>query len=57
MKKTKISAADVANILNEIAILLELKGENVFKSRAYQMAARTIENFEEDLKKTINWCS
>lgn len=31
----------VADVLNEIAVLLELKGENPFKSRAYVNAART----------------
>jgi len=34
----------VAQILTEIATLLELKGENPFKSRAYVNAARTIES-------------
>ena len=32
----------VAAILNEIGILLELKGENPFKTRAYTNAARTL---------------
>jgi DNA polymerase IV (family X) len=34
---------DIVNILNEICVLLELKGENFFKIRAYQMAARALE--------------
>ena len=34
---------DIVNILNEICVLLELKGENFFKVRAYQMAARALE--------------
>ena len=34
----------VADILTEIATLLELKGENPFKSRAYVNAARALEN-------------
>ena len=33
----------VAEVLVSIATLLELKGENPFKCRAYQNAARTIE--------------
>lgn len=37
-----------AKILEEIAILLELKGENTFKSRAYYNAARTVEMLGED---------
>jgi DNA polymerase (family 10) len=32
----------VSDVLDEIAILLEIKGENPFKSRAYMMAARTV---------------
>jgi DNA polymerase (family 10) len=40
----------VAQILTEIATLLELKGENPFKSRAYQNAARTIESLGQPLE-------
>lgn len=40
----------VADILNEIGLLLELKGENPFKTRAYYNAARTIELLDEDLE-------
>ena len=39
----------VAGILGEIAVLLELKGENPFKSRAYVNAARMIEGLSEPL--------
>ncbi len=39
----------VAAILDEIALLLELKGENPFKSRAYSNAARTVEALPGDL--------
>ena len=35
--------ADVVEILEEIAVLLELKGENPFKTRAYVNGARTLE--------------
>lgn len=37
-------------IFNEIGLLLELQGENPFKSRAYYQAARTVELFEGDLE-------
>ncbi len=37
-----------AKILGEIALLLELKGENPFKSRAYYNAARTVELMGEE---------
>ena len=43
----------VAEILGEIAVLLELKGENPFKSRAYVNAARMIEGLSEPLEKLI----
>lgn len=48
-----INKYDIAKILDEIGILLELKGENVFKARAYHNAARAIENLEEDLEVVI----
>ncbi len=44
---------DIADILNEIATLLELKGENPFKTRAYQSGARVLEALEEDLGQII----
>ena len=39
----------VAHTLEEIAVLLELKGENPFKVRAYANAARAVESLSEDL--------
>jgi len=43
----------VAAILVEIGTLLELKGENPFKTRAYQNAARAIENLAEPLEQIV----
>jgi len=43
----------VAEILVEIGTLLELKGENPFKTRAYLNAARTIESLHEPLAKMV----
>ena len=40
---------DVARILEEIGTLLEILGENPFKSRAYHNASRVIEGLSEDL--------
>jgi len=40
-----MTKAEVAAVLEEIAALLELKGENPFKIRAYANAARSIETF------------
>jgi len=44
---------EVAEILVNIGTLLELKGENPFKTRAYHNAARTIETLNEPLEKLI----
>lgn len=43
MDRYQLSAA-----FNEIGLLLELAGENPFKSRAYYQAARTLETIPED---------
>ena len=43
----------VAEILVEIGTLLELKGENPFKTRAYANGARTIEGLNEPLQKIV----
>lgn len=39
--------SDVIRMLDEIALFLELKGENPFKSKAYQNAARHIEQLDD----------
>ena len=55
---------EIAGVLEQIATLLELKGENPFKIRAYANAAREIETFcanfpnlqdEEALAKILGW--
>jgi DNA polymerase (family 10) len=43
----------VADILIEIGVLLELKGENPFKTRAYANAARTLEGLSEPLATLV----
>ena len=43
----------VAEILSEIGTLLELKGENPFKTRAYANAARMLEGLSEPLERII----
>ncbi|HEX4141100.1 MAG TPA: DNA polymerase/3'-5' exonuclease PolX [Candidatus Methylacidiphilales bacterium] len=45
--------SQVTDVLEEIAVLLELKGENPFKARAYTNAARTLDTFEGDLGKLV----
>ncbi len=41
--------SQAAEVLDEIATLLELKGENAFKTRAYRTAARALESLSDDL--------
>lgn len=48
-----MSADEVGEILEQIALLLELKGENPFKIRAYTNAARALETLTEDLAKLV----
>ena len=44
---------EIADILKEIGVFLELKGENPFKTRAYQNGARTLEGLAEPLDALI----
>ena len=45
--------AAVAKVFQDIADLLELKEENAFKIRAYQKAARTIENLPLEVEQLM----
>ncbi|MCT4542994.1 MAG: DNA polymerase/3'-5' exonuclease PolX [Vallitalea sp.] len=45
---------EVIKILNDIGLLLELKGENFFKSKAYYDAANNLEIIEEDIGVLVN---
>ena len=42
--------ADIAAVFGEIADLLEIRGDNPFRIRAYRNAARTISEFGRDIK-------
>ena len=44
---------EIADVLAEIGTLLELKGENPFKTRAYQAGARALEAMEDDELATL----
>lgn len=44
---------DIVDVLEEIGTLLELKGENAFKVRAYQNGARALETLDGDLGELI----
>ncbi|WP_103927290.1 helix-hairpin-helix domain-containing protein [Petrotoga sp. SL27] len=43
----------VSDILNEISLLLGLKGGNPFKIRAYYNAARALETLDEDIEVLV----
>ena len=44
---------DIAEVLDRIGTMLEIKGENPFKVRAYFSGARTLQTMEEDLGEVI----
>ncbi len=44
---------EVAAFLERVGEILEIRGENVFKARAYYSAARTIESLGEDVSKIV----
>jgi DNA polymerase (family 10) len=44
---------ELIHILEEIGTMLDLKGENPFKSRAYFSAARTLETITEDINELV----
>ncbi len=48
-----MTADAVADALEEVALLLELKGENPFKTRAYTSAARTLRSQPGDLAELV----
>lgn len=48
-----MNKADIVDVLEDIAVLLELKGENPFKIRAYSTGARVLETMEADLGELI----
>ena len=45
---------EIAQLFEDMAVLLEMKGDSVFKIRAYQRAARTIENLSFSLDKAVH---
>ena len=45
--------AEVAKVFQDIADLLELKGENVFKIRAYQKAVFSLEHLPEEVEELV----
>jgi DNA polymerase (family X) len=49
----RMKNSQVARVFQDIADLLELKGESTFKVRAYERAARAIEHFPRELETMI----
>ena len=45
---------EIAQLFENMAVLLEMKGDSIFKIRAYQRAARTIENLSFSLDKAVH---
>ena len=45
--------AEIARVFDEIADLLEMKGENQFKTRAYRQAALTIKKLPADVEQMV----
>ncbi|MFQ5631771.1 MAG: helix-hairpin-helix domain-containing protein, partial [bacterium] len=45
--------AQIAEILEEIGFLLELKGENPFKTRAYENGARIVKGLTKDIRLIV----
>jgi DNA polymerase (family X) len=49
----RIEKKHIIKLLEEIADLLEFKGENSFKVKAYRMGAVAIRRLEEDINEVI----
>ncbi len=45
--------SEIAKVFQDIADLLEPKGENVFKIRAYQKAVRSIEHLPVEVEQLV----
>jgi DNA polymerase (family 10) len=50
-KVKNMTSADAAAIFEKIALLMELKGENPFKIRAYRSGAEIVESYAGDIMK------
>ena len=48
-----VSNEEIAELFESMATLLEMKGDTVFKIRAYQRAARTISHLSFSLEQAV----
>jgi len=46
--------SEISRIFRDIAGILEIKGENVFRIRAYERAAVNIESLTEDIQNYVD---
>ncbi len=53
IRRAQPDKAEVAAVLDEIGTLLELDGGNPFEARAYQNAARALNNAEGDITEMV----
>ncbi len=49
-----VNNEEAAQLFENMAVLLELQGDSIFKIRAYQRAARTIENLSFPLAQAVD---
>ena len=54
MSATQPTNDEIAELFENLGLLLEMKGESVFKIRAYQRAARTIEELSFPLAQAVH---
>lgn len=54
LSMSRISKEEVSELLEDIAVLLELKGENPFKTRAYTNGARALQSLDGDLEEMVS---
>jgi DNA polymerase (family 10) len=53
LRGSPMNNAEIAKVFEDIADFLELKGENVFKIRAYQRAARAINHLPKEIEVMV----
>jgi DNA polymerase (family 10) len=53
LESNRMETARIAQILDEMGTLLEIRGENPFRCRAYHTVAQALESFPSDLSEMI----
>ena len=48
MSESGVDKKEISTVLQEVVVLLELKGESFFKVKAYFNAAKSVQILEED---------